>query len=81
VESRGETFCYFADLVPTAAHVQPTWVMAFDLFPLETIESKQRWLGAAADGNWLCSFGHEVEMPFASIRRHSKTGFAAESVL
>jgi len=33
VESSGETFCFFSDLVPTAAHTQPTWVAAFDLYP------------------------------------------------
>jgi len=78
VESGGETFCFLSDLVPTAAHVQPTWVLGFDLYPLETIENKHRWLGAAADGNWICGFGHELEMSFARIRRHPKTQFAAE---
>jgi hypothetical protein len=50
-ESAGKTFCFFSDLVPTAAHVQPTWVAAFDLSPMETIASKMRWLTAAAEGN------------------------------
>ena len=81
VESGGETFCFLSDLTPTAAHVQPTWVLAFDLYPLQTIENKHLWLGAAADGNWICGFGHEVEMAFARIRRHPKTHFAAEAVL
>jgi glyoxylase-like metal-dependent hydrolase (beta-lactamase superfamily II) len=27
----GRTFCFLTDLVPTAAHVTPTWVAAFDL--------------------------------------------------
>ncbi len=81
VESGGETFCFFSDLVPTAAHTQPTWVLAFDLYPLQTIENKHRWLGAAAEGNWICGFAHEVEMAFARIRRHPKTQFVAEAVL
>ncbi len=81
VESGGETFCFLSDLVPTAVHVQPTWVMAFDLYPLETIENKQLWLGKAADGDWVCGFAHEVEMSFARIRRHPKTQFVAEAAL
>ena len=80
VESEGETFCFFSDLVPTAAHTQPTWTLSFDLYPLETIENKHRWEGAAADGNWICGFGHEVQMPFARIRRHPKIQFIAEAV-
>jgi glyoxylase-like metal-dependent hydrolase (beta-lactamase superfamily II) len=81
VESGGQTFCFLSDLVPTAAHVQPTWVLAFDLYPLETIENKHLWLGRAADGGWLCGFGHEVEMGFARIRRHPKKHFVAEAAL
>ena len=77
--SGGETFCFLSDLVPTAAHVQPSWVAAFDLYPLETIENKIRWLGAAVEGNWVCGFAHDVEVPFARIVRDPKTQFTAES--
>jgi glyoxylase-like metal-dependent hydrolase (beta-lactamase superfamily II) len=78
--SGNETFCFLSDLVPTVAHVQPTWVAAFDLYPLETIESKIRWLTAAAEGEWRCGFGHDVEMPFARIVPDLKTGFRAEAL-
>ena len=76
-ESAGQTFCFLSDLVPSTAHLQPTWMTAFDLYPLETIENKMRWLAAAVDGSWLCGFGHDVETPFARIRRDPKTQFAA----
>ena len=42
VESAGERACFTSDLLPTAAHVTPSWVMAFDLHPLRTIEEKRR---------------------------------------
>jgi glyoxylase-like metal-dependent hydrolase (beta-lactamase superfamily II) len=70
--SGGQTFCFLSDLVPTAAHLHPTWVAAFDLFPLETIESKMRWLGAAAEGNWICGFAHDTEMGFAGVEADEK---------
>jgi glyoxylase-like metal-dependent hydrolase (beta-lactamase superfamily II) len=76
-ESGGKSFCFFSDLVPTRHHVQPTWVMAFDLYPLESIESKVRWLGAAAHGNWVCGFSHDSDVAFAQITEHPKTRFAA----
>ncbi len=66
-ESRGQTFGFFSDLVPTAAHVTPTWVAAFDLAPIHTIDSKFRWLGRAARENWVCGFGHDPDVPFARI--------------
>jgi len=75
-ESRGQTFCFLADLVPTAAHIQPSWVAAFDLYPLEAIESKIRWLQAASAGDWVCGFAHDPELAFARITGHPKKRFA-----
>ncbi|HLI84921.1 MAG TPA: MBL fold metallo-hydrolase [Bryobacteraceae bacterium] len=75
-ESGGRTFCFFSDLVPTRHHVQPTWVMAFDLYPLESIENKHRWLSAAVKGDWVCGFSHDSEVAFARIAAHPKTQFA-----
>jgi glyoxylase-like metal-dependent hydrolase (beta-lactamase superfamily II) len=74
--SKGQTFCFFSDLIPTAAHVTPSWVAAFDLFPLEAIDNKIRWLGDAARGNWLCGYGHDPEVSFARIEMKAGPGFA-----
>ena len=75
-ESRGQTFCFLSDLVPTAAHLQPTWVAAMDLYPLQTIETKIHWLSKAVEGDWICGFGHDAEIDFARIASHPKTRFA-----
>lgn len=77
-ESGGGTFCFFSDLVPTAAHVTPTWVAAFDLAPLETIDNKLYWLDEAARAGWACGFGHDPEIAFARIVKDGgKFGFEA----
>jgi glyoxylase-like metal-dependent hydrolase (beta-lactamase superfamily II) len=75
-ESRGRTFCFLSDLVPTAAHLQPTWVPAFDLFPLESIDTRIRWLTKAVEGNWLCGFGHDPECAFGYIVNDPKSSFS-----
>jgi glyoxylase-like metal-dependent hydrolase (beta-lactamase superfamily II) len=75
-ESLGQTFCFLSDLVPTAAHLQPSWVAAFDLYPLESIESKNRWLQAAVAGEWVCGFGHDPRVGFVRVVEHPKTRFA-----
>jgi len=79
-ESRGQTFCFLSDLVPTAAHVQPSWVAAFDLYPLQTIETKSEWLAKAAEQDWICGFAHDPSVDFARITRDAKTQFAPEDV-
>ena len=67
--SGGSTFCFLSDLAPFAAHVTPTWVPAFDLDPIQSIDSKRDWLGRAARGGWVCGFGHDIDMAFARIQQ------------
>jgi glyoxylase-like metal-dependent hydrolase (beta-lactamase superfamily II) len=75
--SNGQTFCFFSDLIPTAAHVTPSWVAAFDLFPLEAIDNKTRWLKQAVDGQWICGFAHEPDVAFARITKKDQSFTAA----
>jgi glyoxylase-like metal-dependent hydrolase (beta-lactamase superfamily II) len=79
-ESRGRTFCFWSDLVPTVNHTQPTWVAAFDLDPVESIDQKTRWLARAADEGWVCGFGHDPSVAFARIERDEKRGFRASAL-
>jgi len=69
VESAGKTACYISDLIPTTAHLDLTWVMAFDLFPLETIESRKRFYSQAIPETWLTLFTHDPSVPWAYLKR------------
>jgi glyoxylase-like metal-dependent hydrolase (beta-lactamase superfamily II) len=70
--SAGHTFCMLADLVPTSEHLKPTWVAAFDLFPLTAIETKTALLSQAAREGWWCGFGHDMNVAFATITEDYK---------
>jgi glyoxylase-like metal-dependent hydrolase (beta-lactamase superfamily II) len=74
-ESGGQTFCFLSDLIPSHNHVQPSWVAAFDLYPLQSIETKIEWLSRAADHNWQCGFAHDAKVDFARIERDPKIQF------
>jgi len=69
VTSVGKTACYISDLIPTAAHIDLTWVMAFDLSPLDTINSRERYYGEALPGKWLTVFTHGADVPWAYIEK------------
>jgi len=58
---------FWADLVPTTAHVQLPWIMSYDLYPLQTLEEKKRWLPRAAAGRWLGIFEHDADTPLARV--------------
>jgi len=59
--------CYVSDLVPTIAHLDPTWVMGYDLDPVETIAQRKRFYRRAIPENWLVLFTHDHETPMARI--------------
>ncbi|MFZ3265138.1 MAG: MBL fold metallo-hydrolase [Terriglobales bacterium] len=64
-----KTACYISDLIPTAMHLDLTWVMAFDLFPLTTIESRKRYYAQAIPERWLTVFTHDDRTPWGYIAR------------
>lgn len=66
--SRGKTAFFFADLVPTTAHIPYPWIMGYDLYPLTTLENKKRLLPQAVRERWLCLFAHDPNMPVARLR-------------
>lgn len=71
VRSGGQTACYISDLLPTRWHLKPTWLMSFDLFPLETVENKQAFLQRAAREDWLVAFTHDPDWPWARVEQNA----------
>ena len=58
---------YFADALPTSAHVPIPWIMAYDLYPVELIQNKKRLLDDAVREGWLCVFEHDPDVPWGTI--------------
>src|SRR5215472_17658657 len=69
VTSVGKTACYISDLIPTVAHIDLTWVMAFDLSPIDTINSRERYYAQALAEKWLTVFTHGADLPWAYIEK------------
>jgi glyoxylase-like metal-dependent hydrolase (beta-lactamase superfamily II) len=61
--------CYISDLIPTSAHLDISWVMAFDLFPLQTIESRKKYYAWAIPERWLTVFTHDDATPWGYVER------------
>lgn len=75
VTSAGQTACYISDLIPTSAHLDLNWIMAFDLFPLETIESRKKYYSQAIPEKWLTMFTHDANVPWAYVAKDDKGRF------
>jgi glyoxylase-like metal-dependent hydrolase (beta-lactamase superfamily II) len=74
------TACYISDLIPTTAHLDLTWGMSFDLYPLQTIESKKEYYARAIPERWLTVFTHDPVMPWAYVEKDDKGKMVARKV-
>jgi glyoxylase-like metal-dependent hydrolase (beta-lactamase superfamily II) len=66
IESGGRHACYIGDLFPTSHHMDPTWVMGYDLDPLTCIEQRKRFLARAIPEQWIVLFTHDHHVPAAT---------------
>jgi hypothetical protein len=64
--------CYVGDLLPTAHHLDITWVMGYDLDPLRCIEERKRFYARAIPEQWLVLFTHDHDTPMASVVLNEK---------
>ena len=81
IESGGQTACYISDLIPTTAHIDLTWVMAFDLRPLQTIDSRKRYYAQAIPQKWLTIFTHDPNVPWAYVEKAETGRLLARPIL
>jgi glyoxylase-like metal-dependent hydrolase (beta-lactamase superfamily II) len=67
MDSRRERGLYLTDCVPTSHHVPIPWIMAYDLHPVVTLETKKRVLPQAAREGWTLFFEHDPAVRAARL--------------
>ncbi|MCP3741103.1 YtnP family quorum-quenching lactonase [Rossellomorea sp. BNER] len=77
-ENGEDKFIHMADLMPTHAHKNPLWVLAYDDYPMDSIEAKQKWISKALDENYWFVFYHDAK--FRALKWNSE-GEIVSSVL
>jgi glyoxylase-like metal-dependent hydrolase (beta-lactamase superfamily II) len=68
----GKTLAFVADLLPTRHHIPLPWIMAYDLYPVQTLETKHKWLPRMVKENWTVVFGHDPDVAAATL--HERDG-------
>jgi hypothetical protein len=46
--------------------------MAYDLYPVQTLETKRKWVPQIVKENWIVVFGHDPDI--AAARLHERDG-------
>jgi glyoxylase-like metal-dependent hydrolase (beta-lactamase superfamily II) len=72
VKSEDKTLIYWGDLIPTTSHLNLPYLMSYDLFPLQTMEQKERLLPRALKENWVSFFEHDPKIAMAYLAEEDK---------
>jgi glyoxylase-like metal-dependent hydrolase (beta-lactamase superfamily II) len=71
MESGDKRALHMVDLLPTHAHFNPLWIMAYDNFPLESIAMKEAWEKRGIQENAWFTFYHD---PFVLACKFDEKG-------
>jgi hypothetical protein len=78
---QGARGVFWADLIPTVAHVPFPWIMGYDLYPLTTLASKKEWIPRAAAEGWLGCFEHDADTPWARLVEEKPGRYRVQSAI
>jgi glyoxylase-like metal-dependent hydrolase (beta-lactamase superfamily II) len=75
--SGGErTLIFVADMLPTRHHLPLAWMPGYDLYPLQTLETKRSRITEIVNEGWIVAFGHDPDFPAATLyERNGKIEF------
>lgn len=59
IQYKGRTLVFMADLLPSVAHLPIPYVMAYDMFPLTSLQEKKSFLQEALAGDYILFFEHD----------------------
>ncbi len=72
IKYKGKTISYMADLLPSAAHIPLPYVMAYDMFPLTTLNEKKSFLMDAQQNDHILFFEHDPVIECCNLAETEK---------
>lgn len=72
INYNGKIIVFMADLLPSAAHIPLPYVMAYDMFPLSTLNEKKMFLTEAEQNNYILFFEHDPVIECCNLQMTEK---------
>lgn len=69
---KNKTIVYMADLLPSQAHIPIPYIMAYDMFPLSTLQEKRSFLEEAIEGDYILFFEHDPVHECCNLQKTDK---------
>jgi glyoxylase-like metal-dependent hydrolase (beta-lactamase superfamily II) len=80
INSGGETIVYAGDIMPTTSHIRGPYVMAYDLFPHDSMIQKLQLLEQAASQGWIMVWDHDPLTTAGRIIDKGKGRYDVEAI-
>ena len=72
IKYNNKTIVYMADLLPSVGHIPLPYVMAYDMFPLTTLNEKKSFLKDAVENDWILFFEHDPKIECCTLQLTEK---------
>ena len=72
IKYKDKTIVFMADLLPSAGHIPIPYVMAYDMFPLTTLQEKKSFLKEAVESNYILFFEHDPKIECCDLQMTEK---------
>jgi len=72
IRYNNKTIVYMADLLPSIGHIPLPYVMAYDMFPLTTMNEKKSFLEEAVKNEYILFFEHDPKIECCTLQRTEK---------
>ena len=72
VKYNNKTIVFMADLLPSQGHIPLPYVMAYDMFPLTTLNEKNSFLKEAIEGDYILFFEHDPVHECCNLQQTEK---------
>ncbi|OCA81879.1 MBL fold metallo-hydrolase [Pradoshia sp. D12] len=59
LEDNNQQLIHMGDLMPTHAHQNPLWVLAYDDYPMDSIHAKEKWIKQGIENKAWFTFYHD----------------------
>ncbi|MEO0071291.1 MAG: MBL fold metallo-hydrolase [candidate division WOR-3 bacterium] len=67
IRDEDKTAIFWSDMIPTRGHIPVPYIMGYDLFPLDSMENKERLLNQAIAEGWISFLEHDPEFSVGRI--------------
>ncbi|WP_121810976.1 MBL fold metallo-hydrolase [Mucilaginibacter kameinonensis] len=72
INYKGKQILYMADLLPSVGHLPIPYVMAYDMFPLQTLTEKKLFLNEALEKEYILYFEHDPVNECCTLQQTEK---------